>query len=913
MAPTLRAPASPAPDRLPLRVLASAASASLARAALAWAWLASVEPAPADLQPPVRTHAVEITYPAALADQPEPPAGTVVVRFVVGVDGVPHSLSIDAKVAPELDAAALDAVARLRFEPATYRGERVEVELTESVTFAPPPRRRAPLLLDEPPNAPPPATAPVPTPTPAGPVPAQGRVLEAGTRTPIAAATLWIVPAPPDATPGVVRRREYTDDATPPWQLELRTDPEGAWTLATTRRGMVRVIATAPGYERYETIVLLADDTVTADLYLVRADDNPYRTVVRSERSAREEVTRRSITPQEIVNLPGTQGDALKSIQNFPGVARAPFGVGLLVIRGADPSDSAVYVGDHEIPQLFHFGGLTSVLPAEVITNIDFLPGNFDARFGDATGGIIDVSTRGGRRDGFHGHVDADLFDAGALVEGPVGKGSYIVAARRSYIDAVLPAVLPDDAGVQLTVAPRYWDYQAMFEYPVSRGRLTARAFGSDDRTKLVAADPNEVSTDARDRFETTLLFHRADLAYEHHRDGWDFLVTPSYRYDLIKAGAGDVFRFTLGVHTFSGRAELGRQLGRIGRLEVGTQVSVGRYSIDAESVAIPQAGTGDQSTRFTVDSRDRFASPALYATVYLDVAPWLTLIPSARFTFYGVQFQRGTTDPRLRFVARVGDHMSIRGGVGIYSQTPDLPQWNPRFGNSRLGPEHAVHTSLAVRREFGQGWSAEVAGFYKHSWDLAAPSTSVVRRETGEIGPEVFSNGGLGRIVGGEVFVRKELTRKLFGWVSYTVSRSERRFDPQQGYVPFDFDQTHILTLIGVYRFPRRWQLGARFRVVSGNPYTPHEGAAFDATSGAYIPIDGRTNSARVGAFHQLDLRLDKRFVWPRIELNVYVDVQNVYNRANPEFLQDSYDYTKVAPVASLPILPSLGLRLSW
>ena len=79
------------------------------------------------------------------------------------------------------------------------------------------------------------------------------------------------------------------------------------------------------------------------------------------------------------------------------------------------------------------------------------------------------------------------------------------------------------------------------------------------------------------------------------------------------------------------------------------------------------------------------------------------------------------------------------------------------------------------------------------------------------------------------------------------------------------------------------------------------------------YVPIDGPTHSARVAAFHQLDLRLDKRFVWSKVELNTYVDVQNAYNRANPEFLQDSYDYTRVAPVASLPILPSLGLRLSW
>src|SRR5690606_11179096 len=151
------------------------------------------------------------------------------------------------------------------------------------------------------------------------------------------------------------------------------------------------------------------------------------------------------------------QGDALKAIQNFPGVARAPFGIGLLVIRGSDPTDSAVFLGEHEIPQLFHFGGLTSVLNADVISQIDYIPGNFDARYGDAIGGVIDVKTRPGRRDGYYGYVDSDLFDTGVMVEGPVGKGSFVLSGRRSYIDLLLPAVLPDDAGLEVAVASRYY------------------------------------------------------------------------------------------------------------------------------------------------------------------------------------------------------------------------------------------------------------------------------------------------------------------------------------------------------------------------------------------------------------------------------------------------------------------------
>ncbi len=869
---------------------------------------------PADLVAPVLHAPVELEIPDALADElaalPEPPSGVVVVQYVVGVDGVPHSLELEQGLEPRLDALALEAVARLRYTPASYQGERVEVVQRQRIPFAiakaePTAKPSAPPLLELPEE---------PQPSRGGEQLLRGKVHEAGTRVALPAATIFVVPAPADAELGQVRRRDYADAGTPAWQVQARSDPGGVFAIADARPGKLRVVVTAPGFERYETIVAVAAaERVELDVYLVRASDNPYRTVVKSDRNAREEVTRRSITAQEVNNLPGTQGDALKSIQNFPGVARAPFGIGLLVIRGADPTDSSVYLGEHEIPQLFHFGGLTSVFNADLITNIDFLPGNFDARYGDAIGGIIDVKTRAGRRDGVHGYVDADLFDAGALVEGPVGKGSYIVSARRSYIDAILPAVLPDDAGLNLTVAPRYWDYQGIFDYPISRGKLTFRVFGSDDRTRIVAAGPNEVSTDTRNRFETTLVFHRVDVAYENHANGWDILVAPSYRYDLARAAAGDVFRFDIGAHNFYGRAEVGKQLGARARLQLGTQVTSGVYRLAAESVAIPQDGTGGQNTRFSIDERSPYATPGLFASVYLDPAPWLTLVPSVRLNFYAMQFRRATVDPRLRFVARVGDHTSIRGGVGIYSQTPDIPEWNRRFGNPRLGPEHALHTSLALRHEFPRDWSAEVAFFYKKSWDLAAPSNELVTRWDGTVGPESFSSTGEGRIVGGELFVRKELTKNLFGWLSYTVSRSERLLDPRQGWTLFDLDQTHILTLIAVYRLPRRWQVGGRFRVVSGNPYTPHQGAVYDAGSGDYIAIDGKTNSARVGTFNQLDVRVDKRFVWRKVELNVYADVQNIYNHQNPEFRQDAYDYSTAVPIASLPILPSLGLRLSW
>lgn len=882
-----------------------------------------------EVEPPRLIEGTSIDYPEAARSLEPPPSGQVVVEVTIGTDGVPKDPVVVQGVHPLLDEAATAAVLQLRYAPARWQGREVEVVIPIPIDFAPPPPEPTEDPEPDPTEEPESTTTDEPDPSttdepdtaddpspidPDGPVRLTGQLLEAGDRTPLVGARVVVIPAEPDAPLGPVRKQDYRQMPPPAWEVRDFTDDEGRFSLAGLPDGKVRVIVLFEGFERLEAVEALApDQALTVRYYARRLEDNPYRTVVESARLEREEVSRRTITTEEIRNLPGTQGDALKSIQNFPGIARAPLGIGLIVIRGSDPTDSAVFLGEHEIPQLFHFGGITSVFNSDVLETIDYIPGNFDARYGDAIGGVIDVTPRRGRRDGYHGYVDSDLFDTGVLAEGPLGKGSFVISGRRSYIDVLLPAVIPDDAGLDVSVAPRYYDYQVLFDYPVSEGNLSAKVFGSDDRTRLVAANPNDIEPSDRDQFETSLSFHRADLAYTRREGPWEMMVTPSYRYDDVGAGAGGLFRFRLVSHNFSGRAELGFRASPRFYWGLGAQVFGGSLKIDAESVPVPTPGAGSSDTSLRLTSNESFFSPALYTTFVLHATENLVLYPSVRLQQYSLLFRDLTTDPRLRFAWQLGDRTSLKGGVGLYSQIPDFPEWNPRFGNPEVLPERALHTSLALGRDFDRDIRVELTGFYKYLWDLAAPSSDLVIRRGGEVGLENFDSKGAGRIYGGEVFVRKNLSRNVFGWLSYTLSRSERRPDPSEDFRLFDLDQTHILTLIGVYRLPKGWQVGARFRLVSGNPYTPVVGAVYDGAAGSYIPVAGAPNSARVPVFHQLDLRVDKRFVWKRVSLTTYLDVQNVYNRQNAEFVNYAYDYSAFNNIPSLPIIPSVGVKLEF
>jgi hypothetical protein len=859
---------------------------------------------PAGYEAPVLQSSVTLDYPAELLAAPEdPPAGTIELRFVVGVDGVPREVEVTRGLHPTLDAAAREAVTRLRYQPGQLRGRPVEVVLALAIDVAAPTRGASPVPKASPSAKP--TTTTTNDPPLAAPLRLSGRVRSAGQRTPIAGASVLVVPAAPSDAVGLVKKRSY-NEPTPAWTMRAVTDADGRFALRGVPSGKLKIVVLVQGHARLEAIERLGDgEQLELAYYPEPLEFNPYRTVVKSSREQSGEVDRRTISAEEISKLPGTQGDPLKAIQNFPGVARAPFGAGLLVIRGAAPGDSATFLGYHEIPQLFHFGGLTSVFNADILTQIDFIPGNFDSRFGDAIGGVLNVSPRKGRRDGFHGHIKSDIFDTGILAEGPIGKGSLIVAGRRSYIDALLPAVIPKDAGLNFTLAPRYYDYQVLFDYPISGGEFSARLFGSDDRSKLLFSSGNDTDPSNNSSVQTTTFFHRADLVYRKQLGPWELLVTPSYRRDDLSFLIFDAFRFRVVGDTFSGRSEISRQFSRVFGLRVGTEFVATAYDLN---LTAPAASGGQQTSA----SSGTLLRPALYLTTTLRLGERLTLFPGARLTYYGLPFTRAQLEPRLRLAWDLADHTTLKAGVGLYVQAPQPRDFDVVFGNPRVGLEHALHTSLGVAQALPRDITLEVTGFYKNLWGLASPSRQVQLTDSG-VRPEVAASTGRGYVVGGELLLRKALTRKLFAWLSYTLMRSIRRDTPDQAAYLFNFDQTHILTAIASYKLPRQWQIGARFRLISGNPTTGTLGAVYDASQGNYTPIDGPRNGDRLPTFHQLDLRIDKRWVYRRVSINAYLDVLNVYNHQNTERLSTSYNFQATAPIASLPILPSIGLRLDW
>ncbi len=817
---------------------------------------------------------------------------TVTVNVALTIDATGHVE--DAKVDPPqghgFDEAAVAAARSLEFSPATKDGKPMTSRIKYTYAFAPPPSR----LL--------------------------GRVLSKHGERAIEGATVTLR----DGSGG---ERTTTTDATGAYRFD--GVPSGDYRVVVHASSFVDQEAPesiAPGQEVTATMRLapveVAPVVVDAGVRQQPQDDVE-DVIVRGERPARE-VTKRTMDQRELLRVPGSNGDALRALQNLPGIARPPGLAGLLIVRGSAPQDTQIFVDGTEIPLVYHFGGLSSVIPTEMLDRIDFYPGNFSTQYGRATGGIIDVGIRDpsppckdgvarkgsvtdttpGATCGIHGLAQVDLIDARALVEGPIAKGwSFAAAARRSWVDTWLGPVLTA-TGATVTAAPVYYDWQAVVQKDWSKNQQFRVIFiGSDDKIDIITKDTSATQPTLVGDISLHTMFWRLQARYKQKIDkDTEIRLVAGFGEDKIEFYLGNIY-FTLDTYPLSGRAELSRKLFKGATANFGFDLSWTPYTVNAQlplpsPPGQPSGGPFGSSPLVSTSQSGSNYLPATYGE--LELTPWkgARIIPGVRLDYTKVT---GRWDLAPRVVVRqdVGPtfpRTTLKGGVGVFYQAPLPQQSDPVFGQLGLRSERALQYSVGIEREFTKYLEASVEGFYKQLDDLVIAGSG---------------NSGQGWVYGLETLIRYKPDKHFFGWIAYTLSQSLRKDTPTSPVRTAPFDQTHILTILGSYKLGKGWEVSARFRLVSGNPYTPNAYGFYDANSGVYLPLTSfPPNNSRLPLFHQLDIRVDKTWKFSSWQFGVYADVQNVYNSANVEGVSYNYNYTKQSYITGLPFLPSIGMR---
>lgn len=827
------------------------------------------------LSPPRLLQPVAPEYPEKALSQGL--TGRVELELVIDEQGQVAQATVVVPVGHGFDEAALAAARKLRFQPATRDGDPIRARVRYPFVFE---------LRNGTPS--PDALGDVPTPEDA-PARFEG-MLRSDDDVPLGGAIITI-------------SGDAVSDAA------VRTGGDGRFSFQGLPPGRYTVRVTAPGHvERVEQEQLHPNEVTEVTYRMAEApDEAAYGAVARIPPPPRE-VTRRRINRTQLTRIPGTRGDALRTVELQPGVARPPLGAGALIIRGSSPQDSQVQLEGLPVPLLYHFGGLTSFFHSLLLESVDFFPGNFGVRYGRRRGGIVEANVRDPARDGFHGVADINVLDASAILEGPITDDwEFAIAGRRSYIDFVFESILPEEDFAVLA-APVYYDYQLVTTYrPDDDNRLRLMLYGSSDEFALLFAEPADNSA-AVDSLQLSTAFHRA-------HGSWYSKLSERTRQDVevaveslrLRFGAGERVNFRLTGTSIFGRSEWRTRVNDAVQLVGGLDLYVlpGKVAYQGPVVEQGEGNPGSMggplSNQDTIATESEFTvfQPAVYLEAQLSLYP-ARLVLGSRLDYYGT-LGRFTHDPRATFIYTLAETTRLKAGIGLFSQPPQPQETDVVLGNPELKPTQTLHLSGGVDHDLDEAISVGIETFYKHLWDR------VVSTQRGA--PPFFTNGGLGRVYGLELLAKVEPRGRFFGYLSYTLSRSERR-DLDGRWRLFDFDQSHILTAAAVYRLGSGWELGATFRLVTGNPNTPIVGGLLNVDTGDYSPLYGPVNSARAAAFHRLDVLVRKTWVWDAFRLALYLDVQNVYNRANPEGVLYDARYQQRATLQGLPIIPNLGVR---
>ena len=701
-------------------------------------------------------------------------------------------------------------------------------------------------------------------------------------------------------------------------KVGVSTNVYGFYSI-TLPQGSHTLVLSYVGYQKTERRVVLDANTVL-NLEL-RAEGNVLdELVVTSEREDHNvksvEMSVNKVEMRTIKKMPALLGevDVIRSIQFLPGVSSVGEGSSGFNVRGGAIDQNLVLLDEAPVYNSSHLMGFFSIFNPDVVKDVKLIKGGIPAAYGGRISSILDVRMKEGNRKKteFSGGIGT-IFSRFTL-EGPVlkQKGSFVVALRRSYIDLLAKPFLKDDLkGVKFY----FYDFTAKGNYTINDKNTVYLSgyFGRD----LFGADfgfdwGNATTTFRWNHVFNNKLFLNTTVFYSNYDYSLDS--------DLKKENKEDVFRWNSNILNYSLKPDFTWYLDTRNTVTFGGQAIL--YHFNPGKALVVSGGEG-QNIGLN-------PKKALESAVYLGneqkISEKVTFNYGLRYSFYdyfgsGVAYsydesvtpgerkpltdtvaypgnasirRYGYLEPRFAVNISLNRNTSLKMGYNRLAQyihllsntsaSSPLDVWTPSTNNIR--PQLSDQLAVGVFRNFRDNmWESSVEIYYK----TLQNQIDYIRNADLLLNPYVEGDlmYGKGRAYGAEFFVKKN-KGDLTGWVSYTLSRTERKVDGLNNNEWFlsRIDKLHNLSVVSIYDITRRWNIGATFTFMTGTP------ASFPTTKyiwqGVAVPHNytDERNTYRIPASHRLDLsatRKNKHALFKKGESEWVFSVYNVYNRRNP------------------------------
>lgn len=707
------------------------------------------------------------------------------------------------------------------------------------------------------------------------------------------------------------------------------TDVNGNYKLENLEPGLYNLEASFIGFEKaivYEVAVTNARAT-TVDIPLKETAtklEGIEITASSFTKSKESPVSVRTIGAQEIERFPGANRDISKVIAALPGVAPTVSFRNDIIIRGGSPNENRFYLDGIEVPNINHFatqgasGGPVGLLNVNFIREVDFYSGAFPANRGNALSSVFEFKQKDGNPDQFVRTFTVGSSDIGLTFDGPVTKKSTIIfSARRSYLQFLF-------AALKLPFLPTYNDAQFKYKWNINeKNQLSVIGLGAIDQFAL-NTQVNDGVTDP-DLLERNRYFlgnipvneqwnYTVGLNYTHftEKSYQTFVVSRNHlNNSAVKYANNDdsspdnlilnyksqeienKFRFEHTVNTNGYKINGG----------IGYEYVTYTNSTFNKIFLPTGAATIDYNSRLDLN---KFAAFGQISKGYLSDKISLSLgIRSDINTYSGEMMNPiDQLSPRFSFSWNFAPRMSFNANVGRYSQLPAYTVLGFRNNagdlvnkQNKLTYIHVEHLVAGLEYNTEKNAKFTLEGFYKNYNNypfllLDSISLANLGGDFGVVGDRPVNSTSQGRSYGIEFLAQQKLYKGFFGILAYTFVVSEFK-DKNGQYISSSWDTRHIVSLTGGKKFKKNWDVGARWLFSGGAPYTPFDiensaqKAAWDVRGQGILDYN-RLNTLRLGNFNQLDIRVDKKYFFEKWSLNLYLDIQNVYNfqAEQPAFL---------------------------
>jgi TonB family protein len=886
---------------------------------------------------------VKADYPDSLIEKGI--CGKVEFDLLVSEKGSVDSAAIVKGLHPVLDSMALAAVRSFAFTPAMAQGKPVPVLLRYAYTFS---------LEDE--------AIPINE-----AVNLFGTVTEKGTRQRVSRAVIALSfedTIPPkkharkfvcvDKKPGGVPLTAYLEkigkikgQRFEEGTIVTTTDSLGRFCFVSLPSGTVRIKIIAGGYRPVRSKIIIKKGSSLRQSFWLERDSYNDNEVVVYARQGDDQIQSYDVGSRELRRVPGFNGEAVKLLQALPGVSRPVFGGNEIIVRGADNADSKYYVDGVEMPYLYHqeswdFLMYRGILNTDALQSASLYPGGWGVGYGNAIGGIVDFRTRPAQTDRWHGSVDLNMKGLDLLFETPLWKNAGIIGSFRGnflfdevgfFKRHVLGEV---DDNVQ-----DFWDYSLRFDWQIAPSHhITVTTIGARD-TMYQFNDMWEQSVKHDPSQETQSSGQDMTMGIA----SWNWTLSPMLAniltygirptfYKAFYNGSQDYMYYT---DSKALRQDVHDELKY--KVREGLNITCG---LDMRFE--PFTSTSDyyvQDTVYSSTTKYMFGPVAGYLSCEWKPLEKLTLTPGVRYDYYTQLHYNGSWlpefwdygdkvinnhtrfsgDPSLRLAARyeLDAKHALTSSIGNYNESPDSIIMSTGIRDSLVSQKGSQFT-LGYEWKMTDILSLDCQAYIGRQWDKFRWKTS---EELAENSATYFATNGKGRMEGLELLLRHGQDSHFFGWLSYSLSYSQRYDFAENKWVEYDYNSLNNLQLVANWFFKGNRTFGLRFQYTDGYPYTPYAVQYYDATYFQYIAKPGATNSQRHPPYLGLDLRYEKKFIYKRSMLTAYIEGERLLHllqyvkdkHGNPlynpgEYNQYNYDYSGFE---SQPIWPMGTVGLTW